>query len=512
MALLHRVLANEYRDSVALMQLSSALARLEGVKQASAVMATPSNLELLARAGLNAGAVEARPSDLLIVVEGDAKALPAALDEAQKRLAAPAGGASAAGPQRLAPRSIAMALAENPQANLALISTPGDYATAEALKALNLGLHVMLFSDNVSGADEAMLKRRARELGLIVMGPDCGTAIVNGIPLAFANVVKRGAIGSVAASGTGLQEVTVLVDRYGAGISQAIGTGGHDLSKEVGGISMLSGLAALAADPATKVIVLVSKPPAKEIAESILAEARRAKKPVVVNFLGSDPAAISGGNLRGVETLEDAARTAVGLLPKIALPVEAKKSRPPKTAKFKSGQQFIRGLFSGGTFCYEATLLLQRALGEVWSNSPVGKAKKIPDAWKSRGHTLVDLGEDEFTRGRPHPMIDHRLRNERLLVEAADPEVAVVLLDVVLGYGSHADPAAEMVPVLEKAQAIAKKGKRNLAVVGHVCGTDADPQGYVRQSAALAAAGMLLASSNAEAARWAAKLAKGAAR
>ena len=510
MALAHRVLANAYRDSVALMQLSAALAKLAGVKQASAVMATPANLELLRRAGLDAVPAQAKPSDLLIVVEGEAAKLSAALDEAERCLAAPSGGAPAAGPQQLAPRSIAMALAEEKSANLALISTPGDYAAAEALKALKLGLHVMLFSDNVSSADELMLKRRARASGLIVMGPDCGTAILNGIPLAFANVVRRGAIGAVAASGTGLQEVTVLVDRLGAGISQAIGTGGHDLSQEIGGISMLSGLAALAADAATKVIVLVSKPPAKEIAAAVLAAARRAGKPVVVNFLGADPRAVSGGNVHGVETLEDAANAAVAALKK-RLP-KRKKAIPGKTPKFGKGQHFIRGLFSGGTFCFEAALLLQQSLEDVWSNSPVGKAKRLADAWHSRGHTLVDLGEDEFTRGRPHPMIDHRLRNERLLAEAANKSVAVILFDVVLGYGSHADPAAEMVPVLRKARAIARKGKRRLVFVGHVCGTKGDPQGLEQQCKALEGAGVLLAASNAQAVRWAIGIVQGAKR
>jgi len=391
-------------------------------------------------------------------------------------------------------RSLQMALARSPAANLALISVPGDYAAAEAMKALRLGLHVMLFSDNVALADEVALKRYAAGRGLLVMGPDCGTAIVDGVPLGFANAVRRGAVGVVGASGTGTQQVTSLVHRRGGGISHAIGTGGHDLGKDVGGITMLHGLGLLARDPDTRVIVLISKPPSPAIAREVIAAARKAAKPVVVNFIGSaeDP---SGGNLHVSRTLDDAASAAVALA-KGRKPPRASTSplKPPKL-KFKRGQRYIRGLFSGGTFCYEASALL----GDVWSNAPVDPKRAIEDPWKSREHTLVDLGDDVFTRGRPHPMIDLRLRNERMLEEAADPQVAVILLDVVLGYGSHPDPAAEIVPVLTRI----RKKTRSPVIVASVCGTDEDPQGLARQEAALRDAGVLLTESNASAARLA---------
>jgi len=510
----HKLIRKEYRDSVALMQLSASLAKLPGVKQASAVMATPNNLALLRQAGMEIGEIDAAPSDLLIAVQGDDSALVAAIAEAEDKLAAKA-PVDSSGPQQVAPRSIAMGLAEDggAAAGLALISTPGDYATAEALKALNLGLNVMMFSDNVSGADEVMLKRIARDRDLIVMGPDCGTAIINGIPLAFANVVKRGPIGAVAASGTGLQEVTVLVDRLGSGISQAIGTGGHDLSIEVGGISMLQGLKALANDASTKVIVLISKPPAREIADQILALARGVGKPVVINFLGADHRAFTTGNLHGVRTLEDAARAAVALAQgrKIETPTEDI-ALPNGLPRLAPKQKYVRGLYSGGTFCYEAAMLLQETLAGVHSNTPVGSAAKLEDVWQSRGHTLVDLGDDLFTRGRPHPMIDHRLRNERIVREAGDPEVAVLLLDVVLGFGSHPDPAAELAPALAQARAIAERDGRGFVCVGHICGTAADPQNLTRQTDALKAAGMILTESNAQAVRLARQIAMGAAR
>jgi FdrA protein len=503
MATSHRVIPREYRDSVALMQLSAVLAKLPGIKQASAVMGTDNNLNLLRQAGMDVGGVAAGPSDLLIVVQGDDGALERALDEAQVRLSAQAANIEPGGVRPIAPHSIAMALTGHADANLAIVSTPGEYATAEALKALNLGLNVMLFSNNVSVPDEAMLKRVARDKELIVMGPDCGTAIINGIPLAFANVVKRGPVGVVGASGTGLQEVTVLVDRLGGGISQAIGTGGHDLSVEVGGISMLTGLKYLADDPATRVITLISKPPAKQIADEILAKARSYGKPVVVIFLGADAASLTRGNIYGARTLEDAARAAVALAAgRKPVVVSEDVAVPAKVPRLAPGQKYIRGLFSGGTFCFQATALLQETL-DIHSNTPVGRSLPLTDLWKSEGHTVVDLGDDIFTRGRPHPMIDYRLRVERLVEEASDPQTAVLLLDVVLGFGSNANPAAELAPALEAARGIAEGSARTFICVGHICGTHGDPQGLAAQVQALAATGMILADSNAQAVRLA---------
>ena len=500
---IQRLLPNLYRDSVSLMQLSASLGRLPGVEQASAVMATPGNLEFLRQAGLVNGDIAPRPNDLLVAVRGKSTAqleaaLQAALASLNNESVQSAGGAVPEAPLR----SLQMALARAPAANLALISVPGDYAAAEAMKALRLGLHVMLFSDNVALADEVALKRYAAGRGLLVMGPDCGTAIVDGVPLGFANAVRRGAVGVVGASGTGTQQVTSLVHRRGGGISHAIGTGGHDLGKDVGGITMLRGLSLLASDEDTRVIVLISKPPSPAIAREVIAAARKAGKPVVINFIGSteDP---SGGNLHVSRTLDDAASAAVALA-KGRTPARAQGRKPARTStsplkpprlKFKRGQRYIRGLFSGGTFCYEAAALL----GDVWSNAPVDPKRAIEDPWKSREHTLIDLGDDVFTRGRPHPMIDLRLRNERMLEEAADPQVAVILLDVVLGYGSHADPAAEIVPVLMKI----KKKTHPPVTVASVCGTDEDPQGLERQEAVLRDAGVLLTESNAAAARLA---------
>jgi len=504
-----KIIRNTYRDSVSLMELSSRIAALPSIRQASVVMATEGNLALLREAGLlDQQEVAASPSDLLLVVQGESdEAVQSALTETEQELSNAVTRGPTAAARTVAPRSLQMALADAPGANVALVATPGEYAAAEALKALRLGLHVMLFSDNVSLADEAMLKREAAARGLLVMGPDCGTAIIDGVPLAFANAVRRGAIGVVGASGTGVQQVTSLIDRMGLGVSHALGTGGRDLRAEIGGATMLAAIDELAADEETRVIVLVSKPPAQEVAERVLARAQAAGKPVVACFLGAQPGAVERANITSASTLEEAAVMAVAVA-RGERSVHQSVTLPPFAApKLSPEQRYVRGLYSGGTFCYEATLLLAGALGEVYSNTPVASAVELTDVWHSRAHTLVDLGDDEFTRGRPHPMIDHRLRNERIAREAADPAVAVILLDVVLGYGAHDDPAGVMLPAIRAARGEAERGGRSIAIVAFACGTDRDPQGLARQEAALADAGLILAPSNAQAARVAAAIA-----
>ena len=492
-----RILRDTYRDSVELMRVAAEVERLPGVRRAALLAATPANCELLKAAGLvDEAAAAARSSDLIVAVAGgDATAAEAALAHAAVLLAK-ATETTASASARPAPTTIAGAVADDPAANLALISTPGPLATAEALKALKRGLHVFLFSNNVSVADELALKRLAVRKRLLLMGPDCGTAILDGVPLGFANVVRRGRIGLVAASGTGLQQVVCLIDRLGEGISQAIGVGGRDLDERIGGLMMLAALERLAGDAETAVIVLLSKPPSPTVSQRVLERARTAGKPVVVCLLGGDPAVSVAAGATPARTLEDAAVLAVKIAgggpagADLAFDNEGQlvKAVVDRAAQLAAGQRAIRGLYSGGTLAYEAALLLKEA---------------FPDASARGVHSLLDLGDDEFTVGRPHPMIDLRLRNERIAASADDPATAVVLLDVVLGYGSHPDPASELAPVLQAARRQAARAGRELIVIGSVCGTIADPQGLREQEARLSAAGALLAPSNAGAARLA---------
>jgi succinyl-CoA synthetase alpha subunit len=503
-----RIVPGAYRDSVTLMQLSAEVAALPGIARASLVMATPANLALLAAAGLIERAPEAAPNDLLIALQGrDAKVLEAALAHAERSLVSRQERAASPGEAEApAPRTLAQALECAPQANLALVSVPGEYAAAEARKALRLGLNAMIFSDNVPIAEEAALKREAAARGLLVLGPDCGTAIVDGLRLGFANHVRRGRIGCIGASGTGLQEVTCLVDRLGEGVSQAIGVGGRDLHQAVGGVATLESLARLAADRDTGVIVLVSKPPAAAVGARVLERAARCGKPVVACFLGMPAAKRTGARVHLVATLEEAGRAAVALArgrrPRAA--AAPPRLRLPRVA---APRRYVRGLFTGGTFCYEAAHLLGEALGTVWSNAPADPARELVDPWRSRGHCVVDLGDDVFTRGRPHPMIDPRLRNERLLAEASDPRVAVLLFDMVLGAGAHPDPAGALIPALRAARKAAGRRGGGIALVGSVCGTERDPQGRAKQVKRLRQAGVVVADSNAQAARLAGTIA-----
>ena len=512
MSLRSRRYPNLYKDSVSLMTVSAKLTATAGVEQASVVMATPANLENLARAGL--GEYEAHANDLLIAVSGSDDACEEALrlaDELLSAKAAAGGNGEAAAEQPLT--SIQMAVARDPSLNLALISVPGDYAAAEAMKALRLGLDVMLFSDNVPVESELALKLYARERDLMVMGPDCGTAIVGGVPLGFANAVRRGAIGVVGASGAGTQEVTVRIHQLGQGVSHALGTGGHDLSAKIGGISMLHGFAALDADPATKVIVLVSKPPAPEVAARVLAAVERSAKPVVVIFLGADPVSIRGEGVYGARTLAEAADIAVCLAKggearasSVALSDETQRALDGIARGMAASQRYVRGVFSGGTFCYEAQLVHAAAGVRALSNTPTEGNLQLKNSAKSLENAIIDMGDDEFTRGRPHPMIDPSQRNARIGEEIADPETAVVLFDVVLGYGASADPTSGLIGVVGAARAEAKAAGRQVALVAHACGTDLDPQNRDSVVAALKSAGVLVASSNAEAAAWSAAI------
>ncbi len=506
-----KLFANLYKDSVTLMQLGARLRERDGIAQASCLMATPANLAQLQDADLSVD-TPASPSDLLVVVRGEAAACDDAIAAAAAMLlSAGSSNAGDAAAFSLPLTSVALGIEANADADLALISVPGDYAAAEAMKALALGLHVMLFSDNVSVADERTIKLIARAKNLLVMGPDCGTAIVNGVPLGFANVVRRGDIGLVAASGTGLQEVTCRIHNLGGGISQALGTGGRDLKEEVGGITMLQGLAALAADARTRVIVLISKPPAPAIARQIEQAAAAAGKPVVLHFLGAAGMPDRPG-LFAAASLRHAADVAVAL--SRGEPAAASTVAPGRdalaaiercAAAMAPMQQDVRALFTGGTFCYEAQLALL-ARGLACSSNAPAKGASVFDG-RTTGHVLLDLGEDEYTRGRPHPMIDPALRDAAVREHGADPRTAAILFDVVLGFGAHDDPARGLAQALADAQRAAQAQGRTLALIGHVCGTDGDPQDRAAQVRQLQDVGALIIGSNVEAAWLAAELA-----
>ena len=479
-----------WADSARLMAAARAAEGEPGVVRASCFMATPANLDAARELGLWHEAMRgAGPDDLVLVAEGDDPE--AGLATAARHLEAGARPASTGlGAAPPAPRSLAAV-----RADLAVVSVPGEYAALEAHKALEAGMDVLLFSDGVTLEDEVALKRRARALGRLVMGPGAGTAILSGVGLGFANVVARGPVGVVAAAGTGAQEVTCLLDRFGSGITDCYGTGGRDLHREVGAVSALTAVERLAADPGTRIVLCVSKPPDPDVAEVVLAALAGSGKPAVACMIGGGVDAAPAG-VTLAATLEEAALAAARAAGATDLPRPA----TPEVDWVVPGA--VRGLFSGGTLCSEAAAILAAGLGRVASNAPAGGAVWLAPGEEPRGHAVIDMGEEEFTRGRPHPMIDLEPRVERLVREAADHEVGVILLDVVLGYASHPDPASALAPAIRDALA----ARPNLAVVVHVCGTPGDPQGLERQEAALAAAGARLCPTNARAARLAAAL------
>ena len=492
-----------YFDSVILMQLQRSLADLPGVDDAGVVMGTEANLELLEQSGLMVDEIkDAKADDLVMVVKAkDAKTAQDALDRVDELVAARRSREGAG--EDFLPRSLESADKALPGANWVLISVPGRYAAGVSREALRLGKHVFLYSDNVTLEEEIDLKKKGANSGLLVMGPDCGTAIINGIGLGFANQVRHGPIGMVAASGTGLQQVSVRIHQLGGGLTYALGTGGRDLSSKVGGVTARMGLDLLDRDQETRVIVLVSKPPAKDAADAILTYARTLSKPVVVNFIGYPTTLQKIDNLQFTSTFDDTAAAAVALAAGFE---ESGSASDIQLEGFAPSQRYLRGLFSGGTLAYEALLILPYYLGDIYSNAPIDKEYRLENSLASQEHTIVDLGEDEFTVGRLHPMMDNELRIKRLELEADDPEVALILMDVVLGHGSHPDPASELAPAIAAARKKAGDSGRRLDVVLILSGTDLDPQDMASQGEELKKAGAVVFESSDRAVRYAGNL------
>jgi FdrA protein len=473
-----------YHDSVALMQVSRQVADVDGVGGALVAMGTELNLEVLV--GMGFATPDAGPNDLVVAVRAaDDAAIAAAVAALEQALTArvepAAGGFGSAPPARTVRAAVTAGT------DLVLVSVPGEHAFVEAMDALRAGASVMVFSDNVPVDHEVALKREAAGRGLLVMGPDAGTAIVAGVGLGFANVVAPGPVGLVAASGTGAQHLTCLLDDAGIGTSHVLGVGGRDLSAAVGGASTRQALQALDADPATELIVLLSKPPAAEVADEVRALVDALDTRVVTALLGPEA--------------DDLTATARSVAVALGRPFDDPRSWPAPQPRRPTGGE-LRGWFAGGTLCNEAMVVASRSLGPIASNVPLDPSWALSDGLDTAGHVVVDLGEDEFTRGRPHPMIDQTLQLERLAADAARPGPRVVLLDVVLGHGSHDDPASELGPAIADALA----ANDHLAVVVSLCGAAGDPQDRDAQAEALVAAGASVHRSNAAAAREAVTL------
>lgn len=497
MAKLTVIRDNRYFDSVFLMQAARRMEAEPGIRSASALMATGANRRLLESLGFGGpgpgGLPSTGPNDLIVALEGEPAAVNAVADRLDGWLA-PARAAEGAAAWE--PRTLAEALASAPDGSVAVISVPGEHAGREARQALRAGLHVFLFSSQVPLAEERALKEEAQARGLLVMGPDCGTAYLGGAGIGFANAVRRGAIGAVASSGTGLQEFACLVHQGGAGISHGLGAGSRDLSDAIGGRSTLAALKALERDPGTRVIAVLAKPAGDAMQARILDALSACAKPAVACFLGRPrPLSMAArGGVRWASTLDEAADRALDALE----PGSRGGSRDPETPAAAGAQlqgllpeqRSVRGLFAGGTFCYQAQAMFGEAGLEVRSNAPMPGASSL--SARSAGHVFLDLGAEEFVAGRPHPMIDPALRRQRLLEAGEDPSVGIILLDFILGAIASKDPAGDLLAAIRSAQEAARRRGGRLCIAASVCGTEGDAQGRASQIAALAGAGVLV--------------------
>ena len=494
-----------YYDSVSLMQVSKAVREAPGISAALVAMATDLNTDLLAGMGFTVAEVVG-PNDMLVAFRGEDQAAieagTSALDAALAGLKA--AGASAGGFGEAPPPRTLGTAAVRGGANLALISVPGVNAFVEAMDAVTSGVSVVLFSDNVSVEQEIALKDAAAAVDVLVMGPDCGTAVVAGVALGFANLVRAGSVGLVAASGTGAQQVMCLLDIAGVGMSHCLGVGGRDLSSAVNGRSTRQALAALACDPSTESLIVVSKPPAAEVLTSIQAYAETLGKPVHWAILGA-------GRPDLTAAVEAALATSAAGIPEwpqwlAEAPTTEAATEASIDTKAKRTNGFLRGLFCGGTLADEAMVIASESLGPIRSNIPLSPELALGPDLCSDSHLVIDFGDDRLTRGRPHPMIDPSLRLDRIVVEGDDPTCAVMLLDLVLGFGSHPDPADELAAAIASARKAAASDGRELPVVVSLIGVENDPQGLTRCAETLQASGASVFVSNARATRHALSL------
>ncbi|MBA3052549.1 acyl-CoA synthetase FdrA [bacterium] len=475
------ILKDNYNDSVVLMNAANSVRNEFSNKNVSAVMATPQNMELLESLGLLSDeGKKALSADLIFAVDADNAQAEKMFASFQKVMAAKSSEKDSDGESDI---SFDTALLDD--AALVLMSIPGRYVPREAERALMAGKNVMVFSDNVPLSDEIRLKKLAIEKKLLFMGPDCGTCIINGKGLGFANVIKPGNIGIAGASGSGIQELTCAIDKMGQGMSQVIGVGGRDIKSAVGGLSLLAAMDLLESDKSTDVIVIISKPPDADVADKIISKAKAGRKKYVINFLTMELKDF--GNIKFASNLEEAAVAACRLLnEKAVLPLSS--HRLPKLKG-----KYLRALYAGGTLCYEALYLLKDI--EIFSNTPINKDLSLKDVFQSVKNSLVDMGEDDFTRGYPHPMMDFTLRKQRIAQEAEDPQTGVILLDCTLGWGCHNDPAGE----LAEAIAEAKKINPGIVFVTPITGSYGDPQDYNAQQKKLEEAGAFVYHTNRQA-------------
>lgn len=492
--------SNQYFDSVFLMGINKGLLSVKGVIQSAVLMGTQSNKQLLADIGVaNTEIEKAGANDLMVAIIAETEpSADTALETLDQLLTNVKTEVS-----EIQLRTLNDAIRFNPNANLAVISVPGEFAAREAKKALNEGLNVFLFSSNVEIKDEIELKNLGKQKNLLVMGPDCGTSIIGGKGIGFANKVRSGPVGVIGPSGTGLQEFTCLIHHLGSGISHAIGTGSRDLKDDIGGITTLMALDMLEQDDSTQVVSIISKPAGEKTLIQLLTRLEKYTKPVVTCFLGvKDTIKTKKDDLIAVSTIDEAAEQTLAILgissssDVVALDDELLKK---EASSYDDQQKYMRGLFAGGTFCYQSQQIMLNAGMEIHSNDPLKGAKKLKDPDFSVGHTLLDMGDEYYTLGKPHPMIDGTMRGLRILNEGTNPETAIILLDFILGFNSSNDPVGEAIDAILSTKHQAERKKRHLTFIASITGTEDDVQDFKLQKKLLEDAGVIVTNSNAAA-------------
>ena len=501
---------NRYYDSVFLMKIAGSLARIDGVDNASIGMGTPLNKETICDLGLDTEQMStAGPNDLIIAVRAKDEDI---CNRAKDEFARLVSEKNSNGMQNTF-RSIAGAKNAIPDANLAVISVAGEYAAREAKQSLMNDMNVFMFSDNVDIKDEVELKKLALKKGRFMMGPGCGLSFIHGVAIGLCSMVNRGDIGLAGASGSGIQTVMVLTHRNGFGISHAIGTGGRDMSEEVGGITMIQSIKALENDAGTKVIALISKPPAHSALLKVIDVIKKCKKPVVVQFLNGDNKTLARNGIMYTETFDETAKKVMEL--SCGHEVEMKNifdeniGIDDEILKFSPKQKYFRAILCGGSLADETQILWAKNMGTIYSNVALSNEFMLPDPFTSVENTVIDIGDETFTKGRAHVAIDPTARVNRFVKEARDPETAVIYLDFLLGYALHPDPASVMSKVICEEKKHAEKEGRHLTVIASICGSDLDPQGFDKQAEILRKSGVILADTNVKAVNLAMKIIKG---
>lgn len=497
---------NRYVDSVTLMAIGDKILKIDGIENAEVQMGTPANLQLLQSLGyITEENIES--DDLVMAVTGDTKEhLKLAFSQIEKIL-----DHRTEEEDEIVYHNINDINLLEDEYDLVQISLPGKYAYAEAKKALDKGLHVFIFSDNVSLSEELALKKLGSEKGLLVMGPDCGVGMLNGVCLGAGSIMREGEVGIIAASGSGAQEVACIIEKCGYGISAIIGTGGRDLYPEIGGVTMLQGMGILEKDEKTKVIVLVSKLADSNVMEKVLTEADKVKKPVIAIFLGSEESLFLNHKVIPAYSLEAAALQACKILnPNGNINIQYTQEEIDRIVakeikQYTRNQKYFRGLYCGGTFTEEGLIYFSRNLPgtTLYSNLDTKYANKLPDHQTSVGHCILDMGAEDFTKDAPHPVFDPGIRIKRLKEELADKELAVILLDFITGPGVAQDPITPIVKIIGN-----HSGDRHITYIANICGSYEDPQNIVEKKKLLEDAGVIVTGSSYESARLSGALMK----